>query len=337
MACKISVLEGLEYWLQIRFSNAMTESIELDRLTGIIAFARAASLGSYRAAARSLSLSPSAVSKSVQRLEARLGLKLFSRTTRSLTLTQEGLELFDRAQRLLGEAEAIEQMALAARAGPSGVLKITAAVPIGTHVLAPYLSRFRERYPNVIIDLRLSDTVTDLVEEGIDVAVRVGPLADSRLIARKLAANRVCAFASPAYLKTHGTPQHPDDLSSHQCVNVRFKSSGQELRWPFSLNGESRQIAPQAGIIIDNTEAVATVIASGGGIGISPTFVAAAYVARGELVPVLAEYWVEPNDITALWPESRRGNPTVQAFVAFLDEVFTQPAPWNVTVFGGSV
>ncbi len=315
----------------------MTESIELDRLTGLIAFARAASLGSYRAAARSLSVSPSAVSKSVQRLEARLGLKLFSRTTRSITLTQEGLELFDRAQRLIGEAEAIEQMALAARSGPSGVIKITAALPIGTHVLAQHLPRFRERYPNVTIDLRLSDTLTDLVEEGIDVAVRVGQLADSRLIARRLAGNRVCAFASPDYLDRHGVPSHPDELIHHQCVNVRFKNSGQELRWPFDHDGQLQSFSPPAGIIVDNSEAVATVIASGGGIGISPTFVAAPYVTRGELLPILTEYSAEPNDITALWPESRRGNPTVQAFVAFLDEVFPHPAPWNVAVFGENV
>ncbi len=156
----------------------MMEHISLDRLTGLIAFARAGSLGSYTAAARALGVSPSAISKSVQRLEHRLGIRLFSRTTRSLTLTPEGRDLHERTLRLLREAEAIEQAAAAARSEPAGVLKITAPLPIGVHILAPALPRFRERYPKLAIDLRLGDRFVDLIEEGIDVAIRVGDLAD---------------------------------------------------------------------------------------------------------------------------------------------------------------
>jgi DNA-binding transcriptional LysR family regulator len=175
----------------------MAEQINLERLTGLIAFARAGSLGSFTAAARTLSISPSAVSKSIQRLEQQLGLKLFSRTTRSLSLTPEGRDLHERALRLLHEAEEIEQAAFAARAEPAGTLKITAPLPVGVHLLAPALPRFRELYPKVSVDLRLGDRMSDLIEEGIDVAIRVGDLADSRLISRRLAPNRLCAFASP--------------------------------------------------------------------------------------------------------------------------------------------
>ncbi|WP_413795145.1 MULTISPECIES: substrate binding domain-containing protein [unclassified Pseudomonas] len=238
-------------------------------------------------------------------------------------------------RRFFAEAEAIEQRALAARSGPSGVLKVTAAVTLGTYVIAPQLVRFRERFPEVTIDFRLSDTLTDLVEEGIDVAVPIGQLADSRLIARKLAANRVCAFASPSYMKCYGTHQHPDDLFHHQCINVRFKSSGQDLRWPFTCNGKPYHIEPRSIIVANNNEAVATIIASGAGIGVSPSYLAAAYVKRGELVAVMPECWAEPNHITALWPENRRGNPTVQALVSFLDEIFPDPTLWNLTIFGG--
>ena len=149
------------------FQRMTMEPINLDRLTGLIAFARAASLGNYAAAARSLSVSPSAISKSIQRLERRLGLRLFVRTTRSLVLTAEGRDLHVRAQRLLREAEDIEQVALAARAEPSGIIKVTAPLPIGVHILAPELPRFRKQYPKLAVDLRLSDRLMDLLKKEL--------------------------------------------------------------------------------------------------------------------------------------------------------------------------
>ncbi|MGY3117342.1 DNA-binding transcriptional LysR family regulator [Bradyrhizobium sp. S3.14.4] len=253
----------------------MTEHIGLDRLTGIVAFARAASLGSYTAAARSLGISPSAVSKSVQRLEQQLGLRLFSRTTRSLVLTPEGSNLHERALRLLKEVEDIHQAAVAARSEPSGTLKITASVPVGVHLIAPLLPRFRDRFPKVSIDLRLGDRFIDLIEEGIDIAIRVGDLGDSRLISKHLAPHRVCAFASPEYLKRRGTPVHPDELVEHDCINFRYQSSGQSLRWPFKDGERVLEFIPEAKIVADASDAVAAILIAGGGIGISPTYVAA--------------------------------------------------------------
>ena len=311
------------------------EHIGLDRLTGLIAFARAGSLGSYTAAARALGVSPSAVSKSVQRLEQHFGLRLFSRTTRSLTLTPEGRDLHERALRLLREAEAIEQAAVAARSEPAGILKITAPLPIGVHILAPALPRFRELYPRLAIDLRLGDPFVDLIEEGIDIAVRVGDLADSRLISRALAPHNVCAFASPDYLARRGTPQHPADLNGHDCVNFRFQSSGQALRWSFRLGDRTLEMVPDAAITTDVSDAVAAAMAAGSGIGISPTFVAAHYVERGLLVPLLRDYFVPRSAITALWPESRRTNPNVKAFIGFLTEIFPTDLPWDVMMRAG--
>jgi DNA-binding transcriptional LysR family regulator len=291
-------------------------------LTGLIAFARAGSMGSYSAAARSLSVSPSAVSKSVQRLEQRLGVSLFTRTTRSLTLTPEGRELHDRALKLLRDAEEIEQAALTARAEPSGTLRIAASLPIGMHVIAPALPAFRRLYPKVTVDLRLSDQIVDIVEQGIDIAVRIGDLADSRLLSRRLAPHRLCAFASPAYLAARGTPMHPDELKGHDTVNLRYQSTGQVFRWPFRIGGRVVEIVPPSGVIVDASDAVVATLAAGGGIGISAGFIASPYVARGELVPVLSEFAVERHNITALWPESRRTNPAVRAFLVCLQEIF---------------
>jgi DNA-binding transcriptional LysR family regulator len=279
-------------------------------------------MGSYTAAARSLSISPSAVSKSVQRLERDLGVSLFARTTRSLSLTPEGRDLHERALRLLRDAEEIEQVAMAARSEPSGTLRIAAPLPIGVHVIAPALPAFRELYPKVVIDLRLSDRFVDIIEEGIDVAVRIGDLADSRLLSRSLEPHRLCCFAAPAYLARRGTPMHPDELEGHDTVNLRYQSTGQPFRWPFRIGGREIDIIPPSGVVVDVSDAVIATMAAGGGIGMSASFVAAPYVARGELVPVLREFAVERHNITAIWPESRRANPAVRAFLTLLQEAF---------------
>ncbi|KQU79588.1 LysR family transcriptional regulator [Mesorhizobium sp. Root695] len=302
----------------------MKEHIALDRLTGLVAFARAGSIGSYTAAARSLSISPSAVSKSVQRLEQHLGISLFTRTTRSLTLTPEGRELHERALRLLRDVEEIEQVAMTARSEPSGTLRIAAPLPIGLHVIAPALPAFRKLYPKVTVDLRLNDQIVDIIEQGIDIAVRIGDLADSRLLSRRLAPHRLCAFASPAYLAARGTPMHPDELEGHDTVNLRYQSTGQALHWPFRIGDRMIEIVPPSGIVVDMSDALVATLAAGGGIGISATFIAAPYVARGELVPVLSEFAVKRHNITALWPESRRTNPAVRAFLTRLHEVFQE-------------
>jgi DNA-binding transcriptional LysR family regulator len=298
----------------------MKEQVSLERLTGLIAFARAGSLGSYTAAARSLSISPSAVSKSIQRLEKHLGLSLFARTTRSLTLTSEGRELHDRALRLLREAEEIEQLAMSARSEPSGTLRVAASLPIGLHVIAPALPAFRKLHPKVTVDLRLADRMVDIIEEGIDVAVRIGDLADSRLLSRKLAPHTLCCFASPSYLAERGTPAHPEELEGHDIVNLRYQSTGQLFRWAFRIGAREIETVPNASTIADVSDAVMAVLVAGGGIGMSATFIAAPYVARGELAPVLDAFAVERHNITALWPESRRANPAVRAFLALLQD-----------------
>lgn len=310
----------------------MPAQIGLDSLTGLIAFARTASLGSYTAAARSLGVSPSAVSKSVQRLEEHWKVRLFTRTTRSLALTPEGRDLQERALRLLQEVEQIEQAAASARAEPSGLIRVTAPLPVGTHILAQALPRFRERYPKVTIDLRMCDRFTDLIDEGIDIAIRVGAPGDSRLIARTLAPHRVCAFASPSYLARRGAPRTIEDLLDHDCVNFRYQSSGQALRWPFQLGDRMVEMAPNAGITIDATDGVVAAVVAGGGIGIAPTYAAAHFVERGLLVPVLPALAVDRFTISAMWPESARGNPSVKAFVEFMLEIFPSPAPWDVIV-----
>jgi DNA-binding transcriptional LysR family regulator len=301
----------------------MKERVALDRLTGLIAFARAGSLGSYAAAARVLGITPSAISKSVQRLEQQLGLVLFTRTTRSLTLTSEGRELHERALRLLRDAEEIGQVAVRARAEPSGNLRIAASLPIGMHLIAPMLPAFHARHPQVTIDLRLDDRHVDLIEEAVDVAVRIGELSDSRLLSRRLMRMHLCAYASPDYLAMQGTPHHPEALAAHDTINLRYQSNGQLFRWPFKMGERVIEIVPAAAIVVDASDAALVIMAAGGGIGMAATFAAAEHLARGSLVPVLADHAVEGHAVTILWPESRRANPAVRAFVSMLVETAT--------------
>ncbi|EJL81869.1 LysR family transcriptional regulator [Pantoea sp. GM01] len=300
----------------------MKEQIGFERLTGLIAFARAGSLGSYTAAARSLAVSPSAISKSIQRLERHLGVTLFTRTTRALTFTPEGRDLHERVLKLLRDAEEIEQVAKSARSEPAGTFRIATSLPIGLHMIAPAITIFRQRHPKVMIDLRLSDHISGLTEESIDIAVRIGELADSSLISRRLSPYKLCCYASPAYLAMHGTPQHPDELAGHQTVNLRYQSSGQVFRWPFRMGEKEIEIVPSSSVIVDASEGVLAAIAAGAGIGMATNFMADRWVSRKELVPVLADFAVERHNISAIWPESRRSNPAVRAFLDMLIELF---------------
>lgn len=299
----------------------MKEPIGFERLSGLIAFARAGSLGSYRAAARSLSISPSAISKSIQRLERHFGVSLFTRTTRSLTLTVEGRDIHERVLQLLRHAEEIEQVAKSARSEPAGALRIAASLPIGLHIIAPAISEFRKRYPKVLIDLRLSDQIVNLVEEGIDLAVRIGELSDSSLLSRRLLPYKLGCYASPDYLARCGTPQHPDELAEHETVNLRYQNTGQTLRWPFRIADKEIEILPSSSVVVDASEAILEAMAAGTGIGIAASFMAAPRVKRKELVPILSEFAVQRHNITAIWPESRRTNPAVRAFLDMLIEL----------------
>ncbi|WP_038909513.1 LysR family transcriptional regulator [Dickeya oryzae] len=293
----------------------MKEQIGFERLTGLIAFARAGALGSYTAAARSLSVSPSAISKSIQRLEKHLGVTLFTRTTRSLVLTAEGRELHERALQLLRDAEEIEQIAKRSRAEPAGMLRIAASLPVGIHMIAPVLAEFCARHPKVTIDLRLSDQVVSIVDENIDIAIRIGELADSNLLLRRLPPYQIGCYASPEYLARRVPPQHPNDLPGHTTINLRYQNTGQLFRWPFRIGEREVEIVPPSTVIVDASEAVIAAVAAGAGIGMASDFMVAALVREKKLVPVLSDFAVERRNISAVWHESRRSNPAVRAFL----------------------
>ncbi len=319
MIYPICVIDNLA---KFRFNYSMKELIGFERLTGLIAFARAGALGSYTAAARSLSVSPSAISKSIQRLEAHLGITLFTRTTRSLVLTAEGRELHERALRLLQDADEIAQIAKRARAEPAGTLRIATSYPIGLHIIAPALPQFCALYPKVNIDLRLNDRVISIVDESIDIAVRLGDLDDSNLLSRRLSPYRLGCYASPEYLANCSAPEHPNDLMSHKVINLRYQHTGQLFRWPFLIGERETEILSSSDVVVDSSEAVLILTAAGSGIGMMASFMADSWVKNKRLVPILSDFTVERHNITALWHESRRSNPAVRALLDHLIEHF---------------
>ena len=228
------------------------------------AFVRSVELGGFSAAARDLDLTPSALSKLVTRLEDRLGVRLMNRTTRKLALTAEGDAYFTSAKRILIEIEEAEEQVTRFSNSPKGLLRVNTGVAFGLHQLAPALPRFLERYPDMEIDININDRVIDLVEEGVDVAIRSGVLRDSSLTARKICDMQRVICASPTYLKKHGTPRTPQDLLSHNCISI--SAAPQLRRWPFTTKNGIETIEVKGNVSANNAETLLQLAATGVGI-----------------------------------------------------------------------
>ncbi|KTE15597.1 LysR substrate-binding domain-containing protein [Sphingopyxis sp. H115] len=289
-----------------------------NRFGDIETFLAVASGGSFAAAAKALRLTPSAVSRSIARLEQRLGIILFRRTTRSLALTAEGLTYRDRMSLLLAEIETVEAGLGRDSQGPRGLLRVNASPSIGVPLL-PVLPKFTTRYPEIILDLALSDAIVDLVEERADIAIRIGPLRDTSLRAKKLGRSRMALVASPAYLARRGTPQTPDDLDAHDCLRFSFRRSIDS--WPFRIGGRVVHRPVHGSFFGNSGELVRQMAVAGGGISRHGHFHVAADLAAGRLVEVLTDHHPgDGEDIHALYAPEDRAAARIRAFLDFLDE-----------------
>ena len=288
-----------------------------NRLGEMEAFLQVVRQGSFAAAAKALRQTPSAVSRAVARLEARLGVALLRRTTRSLTLTPEGEAYRDQAADLMAELDAIERRLTRLSAEPSGRLRVNASVPYGTHVVLPVLPRFLAQYPRMSLDLALTDEVIDLPATQADVAIRIGPLRDTRLRARSLGRSRMVVVAAPGYLAREGAPAHPDDLARHNCLNFSFRRSLDT--WPFLIDGAVVQ-RPVHGSFFGNSGEVVRLMALGGaGLARLARFHVDEDLAAGRLVPVLEEFSPgDAEDIHALYAGPERLSSRIRCFVDFL-------------------
>ncbi|MBS3018974.1 HTH-type transcriptional regulator DmlR [Comamonas sp. PE63] len=286
----------------------------MDSFSGLESFVRAADLLSFAEAGRALGISASAVGKNVARLEQQLGLRLFHRTTRQVRLTQEGTLFHERCRRILDELHDARAAMQAAAEAPRGRLRVSLPT-IGYRFLLPVLPEFQALYPEVELDLDFNDHLVDVVEAGLDVVIRSGELADSRLVARRLGPFRFILAASPAYLAERGLPLTPADLAGHSSLRYRFLNSGKLEEW--TLPGLP---AMPIYLVCNNMEAMLGAAVSGLGLAYMPDFLARDALARGELQQVLAQQLTHSGQFSALWPSSRQLSPKVRAFVDFASE-----------------
>jgi len=266
---------------------------KLPDFEGIAIFAKVAELRSFAAAATELALSKATVSKAVSRLEERLGARLFNRTSRRLALTNAGQKLSERAARLLAEGEAVENEALAQSVTPRGLVRLAVPMSFGVKAVAPLLPEFLKAYPEVSIDLHLSDATVDLIGEGFDAGLRIARLPDSSLIARRLCAMPRYTVAAPAYLKKYGRPTHPMHLAEHKCFGYAYLSTAGAWHYT-NAAGEQASVRPAGQLRVNNGEAVMPALLAGLGIADLPDFIIGDAIASGE-VEVILKGWKQPE------------------------------------------
>jgi len=300
----------------------------LDRLTGLEVFAKVASSGSLSAAARALGLSQTMVTKHVAALEARLGVKLFHRTTRKLSITEAGRNYLEASERILAVMEAANASVAVDRVQPRGLLRLNAPVVFGTSQIAPQLAEFTTLNPCVAIELGLNDRLVDLAEEGWDLAIRIGNLSNSSLIARRIAPCRVVVCAAPSYLKAHGTPQTVASLAEHNCLGYTLSQVSVD-RWMFGVRGEMN-VKVSGNLRANKGEALRSAAIAGQGVIYQPTFVVADDLRAGTLVALnLDQPTVELGGIYAVFLPDRHPAAKVRAFIDFIATRFSPSPPWD--------
>ncbi|PRD16260.1 LysR family transcriptional regulator [Pantoea coffeiphila] len=290
----------------------------MDSFSGVTVFVQVAESRSFVTAGRQLGLSASAVSKSIARLEEKLGVRLFHRSTRSMTLTAEGALFLERSRRIIGEMEAA-QLELSQVAGkPAGRLRIS--LPQVSPLLLPVLGDFMARYPDIELDLDFSDRMVEVIEEGFDAVIRTGQPMDSRLSARKLGNFTMKIVASPAYLARYGTPENPGDLLHHRCMHYRFPYSGKLEKWEL---GSEVELNLPISMVCNNIETRVCFALKGLGIAFLPEFAINNLIAEGQLVTLLDDIDKRRGVFHILWPASKHASPKIRALVDFLsDRVF---------------
>lgn len=293
------------------FDDLQLGSIEL--------FCLAAEAGSFTAAAQLAGVTPAAVSRSILRLEQRLGSRLFARTTRSIRLTEAGRNFFLQCSQALTQLVEAQQEVMGAQTTPSGLLRISLPTTYGHHRILPLLPKFRTLYPQVSVDIHLGNRNIDFVGEGYDLAIRVRAQPDSSMIARLLEDAKLVVVASPDYLQKAGTPQTLEDLVQHDCIQFELPSSGRRISWLFQENGEDREVMSDGGYSCsDDVLGGVTLAKHGAGVFQTYKFIVEKELADGSLIEVLQPYAGRSRPYTLLYPHGRYVPQRVRAFVDFL-------------------
>jgi len=295
----------------------------VDRFRAIAAFAKVVESGSFARAAQRLDISVSAVSRQVAELEAHLDSRLLNRTTRRLSLTESGRVFYERCVQLLADLEEAEQSAHAGSVKPRGTLRITCGTTFGVLHLAPAIIKFVERFPEMRFDVELSDRTVDLVEEGFDVAVRIGNIGSQNLVGRKVGETRLLCCASPAYLARHGEPRQPEELVAHACLT--YEHAPQKNLWSFrDQAGRERSVRVSGPLHTDSGGMLSALCVAGLGIIVEPDFQTGPEVRAGRLVRILKSFELAPISIYVAYPSRRHLSAKVRAFSDFLSGQFSR-------------
>ena len=301
----------------------------MDRTAEMTAFVRSVDTGGFSAAARELGLTPSALSKLVTRLEDRLGARLLQRSTRRLHLTPEGEAFYIRSRKILLDIEAAENEVVQAGVLPKGLLRMHCGSAFGMHQFAPAIPGFLGRYPDVRLELTINDQAPGNLEEGIDLAIRIGALDESSMVARRICNLERVICAAPEYVNRCGTPKNPDELQQHNCLWI--STLPVLRRWPFDTEEGIRVVHIDGNVVANNAETVLQLAIAGGGIARLPDVMVGDAIQRGELVPILTDWHhVEPVPLYATYPSGKNLSPKIRAMVDFLVEQFGS-APWRRT------
>jgi DNA-binding transcriptional LysR family regulator len=298
------------------------------RMTEMELFCKAAETLSFTAAAQLSGTTPSAVSKAVSRLENRLGVKLFQRTTRAIRLTEDGRAYFETCRQALSSIEEVEFALTRGRTRPHGILRISLPFSYGINCVMPLIPRYVERYPEVAkVVVSLSNTITDFVTEGFDMAIRIGTVGDSRLVARLLRNSHYCVVASPAYLRKHGTPFKPDDLRKQPCIDLFLPDAGKPIPWQFCDAGETREVTVASTLCVDHPLAAKSAAINGAGLARLLDFTVTADLHAGTLVEVLSEFRPPGISVSAVYPSNRHLSAKVRTFIDFLVAAQREASP----------
>ncbi len=299
-------------------------------LPNIEAFVRVAETLSFAEASRRLSLSPSAVSKAVARLEEELGIKLLHRTTRSVRLTIEGEDLYEGCRRLLGELETLQAEMSRSSGEPRGRLSVSVPSALGRLSLVPMLSEFSQTYPEVNLDLSLEDPFAGVAKREVDVSIHLGSMADSaNLVARKWFESPLIVCATTEYLDENGRPEHPDELATHTCVVYRNRSTGRPLDWGFRLKNGLEAWKPEARLVVDDPNAVAQAALTGAGLAQMPAYLFVDGLRERVLEEVLQSYRPPELPVYIAYLDRRFVSPRIRAFVDFLIDHTSEITVWD--------
>jgi len=297
----------------------------MDQILSMRVFARVVEAGSFTKAAASLDMPKGTVTKLIQHLEGRLRVKLLNRTTHRVTVTPDGAAYYERTTRLLNDLDDIEASITNAQANPSGRLRVDVGSSVARLIIIPALSTFYQRYPDIQLDLGVSDRPVDLISDNVDCVIRGGELVEQSLVARRIGNLAFVTVASPDYLARHGVPRHPNELETgHTTVNYFSARTGRMFAHEFAKDGETIELAGRYKLAVNESNAHDAAVLAGLGISQSVTFLAAPYLASGELVQVLADWSRPPLPIYVVYPPNRHLSAKVRAFVDWAAELFAR-------------